>query len=166
MRLSRTYYTIFKLWIFSVYQKGIRIRRNKSRLTYSFKGRKKSEKREFVEKTWTNGLMFYLWVISWLKESGGKEEDCLYGGPGGRVGRKILNVREHSSLDYQTPYQHLKKHLPGVDKNIRFVIPIMLDKVSVQIGRWSGYNVLAQHHKKFHSFSLIFSFLYPFSAVP
>ena len=78
--------------------------------------------------------MFYLWVISWLKESGGKEEDCLYGGPGGRVGRKILNVREHSSLDYQTPYQHLKKHLPGVDKNIRFVIPIMLDKVSVEMG--------------------------------
>jgi hypothetical protein len=85
--LSRTYYTIFKLWIFSVYQKSIRIRRNKSRLTSSLKGRKKSEKREFVEKTWTNGSMFYLGVISWLKESGGKKEDGLYGGPGGRVGR-------------------------------------------------------------------------------
>jgi hypothetical protein len=85
--LSRTYYTIFKLWIFSVYQKGIRIRRNKSRLTYAFKDRKKSEKREFVEKAWTNGLMFYLRVISWLKESGGKREDGLYCGPWGRVGR-------------------------------------------------------------------------------
>ncbi|HAJ31913.1 MAG TPA: hypothetical protein DCK79_00840, partial [Candidatus Atribacteria bacterium] len=56
------------------------------------------------------------------------------------------NVREHSSLNYQTPYQHLKKQLPDVDSSIRFVIPIMLDKVSVQIGNWSGYNVLAQHH--------------------
>ncbi|MDD5016200.1 MAG: hypothetical protein PHW73_14085, partial [Atribacterota bacterium] len=42
-------------------------------------------------------------------------------------------------------YQYLKKQLPDVDSNIRFVIPIMLDKVSVEIGSWSGYNVLAQH---------------------
>jgi len=55
------------------------------------------------------------------------------------------NVREHSSLNYQTPYQYLRKQLPDIDKNIRFVIPIMLDKVSIQIGRWSGYHVLAQH---------------------
>ncbi len=55
------------------------------------------------------------------------------------------NMREHSSLNYQTPYQHLKKHLPEVDRNIRFVIPIMLDKVAVEIGSWSGYNVLAQY---------------------
>jgi hypothetical protein len=55
------------------------------------------------------------------------------------------NVREHSSLNYQTPYQYLRKQLPRVDSSIRFVIPIMLDKVSVQIGRWSGYNVLAQY---------------------
>ena len=121
------------------------LRRNKSKLTYSFKARKKAEKREFVdwysakpfqivqidlkfirdrkaltqaqimhldlyeipnyqwgaievnsrfkliaysrEKTWTNGLMFYLWVISWLKKSWDKREDGLYGGPWGRVGR-------------------------------------------------------------------------------
>jgi len=55
------------------------------------------------------------------------------------------NVREHSSLNYQTPYRYLKKQLPDVDSSIRFVIPIMLDKVSVQIGRWSGYHVLAQY---------------------
>lgn len=38
------------------------------------------------------------------------------------------NVREHSSLNYQTPYQYLRKQLPDVDSSIRFVIPIMLDK--------------------------------------
>lgn len=55
------------------------------------------------------------------------------------------NIRKHSSLNYQTPYQHLQEHLLEVDKNIRFVIPIMLDKISVEIGNWSEYNVLAQH---------------------
>ena len=58
------------------------------------------------------------------------------------------NVREHSSLNYQTPYQYLRKQLPDVDSSIKFVIPIMLDKVSVQIGRWSGYHVLAQYQIK------------------
>jgi hypothetical protein len=53
----------------------------------------------------------------------------------------------------EPPYRHLKKQLPEVDSNIRFVIPIMLDKVSVEIGSWSGYNVLAQHllHRLFVS---------------
>ncbi len=55
------------------------------------------------------------------------------------------NTIEHSSLNYKTPYQHLKKQLPEVDSNIRFVIPIMLGGVSVEIGSWSGYNVLAQY---------------------
>ena len=49
------------------------------------------------------------------------------------------NVREHSSLDYQTPYQHLKAQLPDLDNNIRFVVPIMLDNVAVALGPWSGY---------------------------
>lgn len=55
------------------------------------------------------------------------------------------NVRGRSSLDYQAPFCYLKSHLPGVDAKTRFVIPIMLDKVSVGLGPWSGYNVLAQH---------------------
>jgi len=248
------------------------LRRNRSRLTSSLKGRKKVEKREFVnwytakpfeivqvdlkfirdrkaltkeqiihldyygipnyqwgaievnsrfkliaysrEKTWTNGLMFYLWVISWLRSHGVREKIVFtvdhgeeWGGKSwmkvkelkkliSGFGCKLIqnhkghpeenahlershrtddeefyiprvlqiksekelldealgyiyyynNVREHSSLNYQTPYQHLKKELPEVDSNIRFVIPIMLDKASVQIGRWSGYNVLAQNH--------------------
>jgi hypothetical protein len=165
------------------------------------------------EKTWTNGLMFYLWVISWLRSHGVREKIVFtvdhgeeWGGKSwmkirelkkliSGFGCKLIqnhkghpeenahlershrtddeefyiprafkirsekdlldealgyiyyynNVREHSSLNYQTPYRYLKKQLPDVDSSIRFVIPIMLDKVSVQIGRWSGYNVLAQY---------------------
>lgn len=250
------------------------LRRNRSRLTYPFKTRKKSEKREFVDwysakpfqvvqvdlkfirdrkaltaeqiihldhygipnyqwgaidvnsrfkliaysrqKTWTNGLMFYLWVISWLRSQGVREKIVFtvdhgeeWGGKSwmkvkelkkliSGFGCKLIqnhkghpeenahlershrtddeefyipralkiksekdlldealgyiyyynNVREHSSLGYKTPYQHLKKQSPEVDSNIRFVIPIMLDKVSVEIGSWSGYNVLAQNQNR------------------
>jgi hypothetical protein len=49
------------------------------------------------------------------------------------------------SLSYQTPFAYLKSQLPDLDDKIRFVIPIMLDKVSVELGPWSGYHVLAQH---------------------
>lgn len=168
------------------------------------------------EKSWTNGLMFYLWVISWLRshgvscqivftvdhgeEFGGKswlkvaELRKLISGFGAKLiqnhkghpeenahlershktdddefyiprvlkissERDLLdealgynyyynNVREHSSLDYKTPYQHLKEQLPDIDQNIRFVIPIMLDDVSVNIGSWSGYYVLAQNQRE------------------
>jgi len=55
------------------------------------------------------------------------------------------NTRGHSSLNYQTPFSYLKSQLPDIDDRIRFVIPVMLDKVSVQSGPWSGYNALAQH---------------------
>jgi transposase InsO family protein len=41
------------------------------------------------------------------------------------------NLREHSSLNYQTPFSYLKTQLPDIDDKMRFVIPIMLDKVSV-----------------------------------
>jgi hypothetical protein len=58
------------------------------------------------------------------------------------------NLRGHSALNYQTPFAYLKSQLPDVDDKIRFVIPIMLDKVSVQLGPWSGYHVLAQHRHK------------------
>ena len=247
------------------------LRRNKNRITYKVKGRRKGEKREFVdwysarpfeivqmdikfirdhkaltanqiihldqyevpnyqwdaidvnsrfkliaysrEKSWTNGLMFYLWVISYLRnhgvtcqiiftvdhgeEFGGKswfkvtELRKLISGFGCRLiqnhkghpeenahlershrtdddefyiprvfkirGERDLldealaynyyynNVREHSSLGYKTPYQHLKEQMPGIDEDIRFTIPIMLDEASVKLGPWSGYYVLAQN---------------------
>lgn len=166
------------------------------------------------EKTWTNGLTWYLWVISWLRshgvtseivftvdhgeEFGGKsfmkitELRKLISGFGAKLIQnhkghpeenshlershrtdddefyiprtfKIIseqslcdealgyiyyynNLREHSSLNNLTPYQHLKLQLPQIDDNIKYVLPIMLDKVSIQLGDWSGYNVLAQNH--------------------
>jgi hypothetical protein len=55
------------------------------------------------------------------------------------------NVREHSSLNYQPPFQSLKQCLPDIDENIRYAIPALLDDAAVKIGLWSEYNVLAQH---------------------
>ena len=165
------------------------------------------------EKSWTNGLCWYLWVISWLRshgvktkmvftvdngeEFGGKswmkvrELRKLIGGFGCRLIQnhkghceenahlershrtdddefyiprvmkikseaELLdeamgyiyyydNVREHPALQYQTPFAYLKSQLPEIDDRIRFVIPIMLDDVSISLGPWSGYHVLAQH---------------------
>ena len=166
------------------------------------------------ERSWTNGLCFYLWVISWLRshgvtaeivftvdngeEFGGKswlkvrELRRLLSGFGCRLIqnhkghpeenahlershrtdddefyklRALLfhseedlldeatgyiyyynNLREHSSLGYQTPFAYLKQQLPHLNENIRFQQPFLLDDVSVALGPWSGYNVLAQHH--------------------
>jgi len=42
------------------------------------------------------------------------------------------NVRENSVLNYSTPFSVLKAQLPDIDDKIRFVIPILLDKVSMQ----------------------------------
>ena len=165
------------------------------------------------EKSWTNGLCWYLWVISWLRshgvksqivftvdngeEFGGKnwmkvrELRKLIGGFGCRLiqnhkghceenahlershrtddeefyiprvmqlkSEKDLlnealgyiyyydNLRGHSSLNYQTPFAYLKSQMTDIDDKIRFVVPIMLDDVSVRLGPWSGYHVLAQH---------------------
>jgi len=175
------------------------------------------------ERSWTNGLCFYLWTISWLRshgvsativftvdhgeEFGGKswfkvqELRKLIAGFGCKLVQnhkghpeenahlershrtddqefylprvmaitsthQLLdealgyiyyynNLREHSALDYRTPYQALKAELPEVDDAIRFVIPILLDRacpersegVAVALGSWSGYHVLAQHPK-------------------
>ena len=166
------------------------------------------------EKTWTNGLCWYLWVISFLRsngvacpivftvdngeEFGGKswlkikELRKLISGFGCRLIQnhkghpeensqlershhtdddefyipRILkikseedllkeafnyiyyydNVREHSSLDNQTPFAYMKNQLPEIGGNIKYPIPILLDKVSIQLGPWSGYHVLAQNH--------------------
>ena len=58
------------------------------------------------------------------------------------------NLRKHSALNKKTPFEHLKEQLPTVDDNIRLVRPFMLDQVSVQLGAWSGYHVLADHHSE------------------
>lgn len=165
------------------------------------------------ERSWTNGLCFYLWTIAWLRshgvraqiiftvdhgeEFGGKswlkiielrklissfgcrliqnhkghceenahlershrtdddefyipralqlksEEDLLEEGCGYIY--YYNNVREHSALDYQTPFGYLKGHMPDLDDGLRYVVPVILDDVSVRLGPWSGYNVLAQN---------------------
>jgi len=165
------------------------------------------------EKTWTNGLCFYLWVISWLRSHGVTAEIVFTVDNGEEFGgkswlkvkelRKLIagfgcrliqnhkghpeenahlershrtdddefyrpralafhseqglldeamgyiyyynNVREHSSLDYQTPFAYLKQQQPDIDDHLRLAQPFILDDVSVQLGPWSGYNVLAQH---------------------
>jgi transposase InsO family protein len=165
------------------------------------------------EKTWTNGLCWYLWVISWLRshgvrtqilftvdngeEFGGKswlkvaELRKLIGGFGCRLtqnhkghceenahlershrtdddefyiprtmaitSEKALldealgyiyyynNLREHSSLANQTPFDYLKQQAPDIDEAIRYVQPILLDTASVRLGPWSGYDVLTQN---------------------
>ena len=55
------------------------------------------------------------------------------------------NVREHSSLNYQTPFAYLRSQHPDIDDTIRLTIPFILDDVSVQLGPWSGYHLLEQH---------------------
>jgi transposase-like protein len=165
------------------------------------------------DRTWTNGLCFYLWVIAWLRshgvqativftvdhgeEFGGKsvmkvqELRKLIGGFGCKLVQNhkghpeenahlershrtddeefyvpriyqltseqalldealgylyfYNNVREHSALDYRTPYAALKADLPDLDEAIRFPIPFLLDTVSVRLGPWSGYHLLAQY---------------------
>ncbi len=186
------------------------------------------------ERSWTNGLCFYLWVISWLRshgvnviivftvdngeEFGGKswlkikQLRKLLSGFGCRLiqNRKghpeenahlershrtdddefyklralILhsedhlleeatgyiyyynNVREHSSLDDQTPFAHLKRQLPDLDDNIRYLQPFMLDDVSVALGPWSGYNVLAQHRSSIVSLGCQGSVRSPYEGWP
>lgn len=55
------------------------------------------------------------------------------------------NLRKHSSLGKKTPFQYLKMQRPEINDNIRLARPFMLDGVSVKIGPWSGYNVLAHY---------------------
>jgi len=166
------------------------------------------------EKTWTNGLCWYLWVISWLRSHGVTANIVFTVDNGEEFGgkswlkvrdlRKLIssfgcrliqnhkghaeenahlershrtdddefyiprvmkfkneadlidesmgyiyyynNLREHSSLGNKTPFAYLKTQLPTMDDKIRFVTPILLDKVSTDLGPWSGYHVLAHHH--------------------
>jgi putative transposase len=165
------------------------------------------------ERTWTNGLCFYLWVLAWLRshgvtaqiaftvdhgeEFGGKswlkvqELRKLIAGFGCRLiqnhkghpeenahlershrtddeefyiprvmqitsEQELLdealgyvyyynNLREHSSLDYRTPFEALSAQLPTLASEIRCPPPFLLDEVSTDIGPWSGYNLLAHY---------------------
>lgn len=165
------------------------------------------------ERSWTNGLCFYLWTIAWLRSHGVRSQIIFtvdhgeeFGGKSwlkivelrrliGSFGCRLIqnhkghceenahlershrtdddefyipralylksehnlleealgyiyyynNVREHSALDYQTPFGYLKSQMPDLDESIRYVVPVVLDDVSVKLGPWSGYNVLAQN---------------------
>lgn len=166
------------------------------------------------DKSWTNGLCWYLYVISWLRSHGVQAQIVFTVDHGEEFGgrswfkvaelRKLIsgfgcrliqnhkghceenahvershrtdddefyiprvthihndqdllneamgyvyyynNVREHSSLNYDTPFASLKRQLPELDDGIRAPIPVLLDNIAVQLGPWSGYHVLAQHH--------------------
>ena len=165
------------------------------------------------EKTWTNGLCFYLWVLAWLRSHGVTADIAFTVDHGEEFGgkswfkvqelRKLIsgfgcrliqnhkghpeenahlershrtddeefyipralqlhseddllaeamgyayyynNVREHSALGYRTPFEALKTALPDIDDDIRAPPPFLLDDVSVRLGPWSGYNLLAQY---------------------
>ena len=165
------------------------------------------------EKSWTNGLTWFLWIISWLRshgvshqiiftvdhgeEFGGKswykitEFRKLLSGFGCKLVQnhlkhpeenahlershrtdddefyiprilKITNrqemfteafnylyyyntVRKHSGINRETPVQRLFKQEPLLDARIKYVPPLILDNLSVSLGNWSGYHLLAQH---------------------
>jgi transposase len=165
------------------------------------------------EKSWTNGLTWFLWVTSWIRshgitgeivytvdhgeEFGGKswlkivELRKLLSGFGARLIQnhikhpeenahlershrtdddefyipRILtiqdrqtfykealnyiyyynNVRKHSGIGRQTPFQYLSSQMPTIDDRIRVVPPLFLDNISVDLGLWSGYHLLAQN---------------------
>ena len=161
------------------------------------------------ERTWTNGLCFYLWTISWLRsqgvsativftvdhgeEFGGnswfkvQELRKLIAGFGCRLVQnhkghpeenahlershltddeefyrpRVLeitseeelleealgymyyynNVREHSALDYRTPYEVLSGQLPSLAEGIRCPPPFLLDDVAVKLGPWCRFSL-------------------------
>ncbi len=76
------------------------------------------------ERSWTNGLCWEAWVISWLRSHGVTAEIAFTVDNGEEFGAPIwIGVVE--------------------DDIIRYVQPIILDDVAVKLGPWSGYNVLA-----------------------
>jgi transposase len=165
------------------------------------------------QKSWTNGLTWFLWVTSWLRshgvdctivytvdhgeEFGGKswlklvELRKLLSGFGCQLIQnhlkhpeenahlershrtdddefyipRILKIgnrqeffaeafnylyyyntaRKHSSLGRSTPFSHLMRLSPHLDARMRFIPPLILDNISIQLGDWSGYHVLAHH---------------------
>ena len=168
------------------------------------------------EKTWTNGLTWFLWVTSWLRSHGVRARIVYTVDHGHEFGgdcwykivelRKLLKgfgcfiiqnrkkhpeenahlershrtddeefymprihtiktndefyieamnylyyyncVRKHSSLGRIPPFSYLQKTTTNIDDTIKYVPPIFLDEVSVDLGPWSGYHVLAQYRKR------------------
>ena len=165
------------------------------------------------EKSWTNGLTWFLWVTSWIRSHGVTGEIVYTVDHGEEFGgkswlkivelRKLLsgfncrliqnrikhpeensqlershrtdddefyiprilaipdrqtfykealnyiyyynNVRKHSGIGRKTPFQQLSSQMPNIDARIRIVPPIFLDNISVDLGPWSGYHLLAQN---------------------
>jgi transposase len=165
------------------------------------------------EKSWTNGLTWFLWVISWLRSHGVTAEIVFTVDRGEEFGgrswfkivelRKLLSgfgckiiqnnkaspqenahlershrtdddefyiprilkinsrqeffaeafnyiyyyntIRKHSGIDRETPWQRLSKQHPSLNARIKYVPPLILDNISVNLGDWSGYHVLAQN---------------------
>ena len=169
------------------------------------------------EKTWTNGLTWFLWVTSWIRSHGYTGEIVYTVDHGEEFGgqswlkivelRKLLsgfgvkliqnrikhpeenshlershrtdddefyiprilsiedrqtfynealnyiyyynNVRKHSGINKKTPFQYLSSQMPAIDDRIRIVPPLFLDNISVDLGPWSGYHLLAQNQNGF-----------------
>lgn len=165
------------------------------------------------EKSWNNGLTWFLWVISWLRSHGVTAQIIFTVDRGEEFGgkswlklvelRKLMTafgcklvqnhphspqenahlershrtdddefyiprvlaitnhdqwfkeafnylyyynvVRKHSSLERRTPWQKLTEELPTLDVKMKLVPPLLLDKLSVSLGPWSGYHALAQY---------------------
>lgn len=58
-------------------------------------------------------------------------------------------VRKHGGLQRETPFSILKRDLPHIDDTIKYVPPIYLDQLSIDLGPWSGYHVLASYRGRF-----------------
>ena len=56
----------------------------------------------------------------------------------------VENSKISMSLNLLRSY-YLRTKLLDIDDKVRFVIPLMLDKVSVALEPWSGYYVLAKY---------------------
>lgn len=176
------------------------------------------------EKTWTNGLTWFLWVTSWIRSHGVTNNIVYTVDHGEEFGgnswlkvvelKKLLsgfgcsliqnrikhpeensqlershrtdddefyiprilaipnrqtfykealnyiyyynNVRKHSGINRRTPFQHLYSQMPNIDDRIRIVPPIFLDNISVDLGSWSGYHLLAQNQVILDLFSFEF----------
>ena len=57
-------------------------------------------------------------------------------------------VRKHSGISHMTPVQHLFEQDHDLDDKIKFIPPLILDQISVDLGDWSGYHLLAQNQSR------------------